>query len=171
MLVACIFSLTYILVPGYIIGGFAMLIFRPSLKSFVFILPIIISAVIPSIQMQWIIKSKIFGYMKDYFDYEEIFEFEDEKLFKLVDENKKINRSIILTGTPHGIISYGGLCAGAAAHPRYNPLVTAVAGAVLSTPILKHIVGIFGLIDASSNSLKKRLVKGGIEGSVVLYTG
>jgi hypothetical protein len=39
------------------------------------------------------------------------------------------------------------------------------------TPVVKHVVGVFGLIDASAKSLKKRLAKGGVEGSTVLYTG
>lgn len=115
--------------------------------------------------MPSIVKSKYFGYMKDYFDYEEIFEFDDEELFKSAD------KKYILTSVPHGIISYGGLCAGAAAHEKFNGLKTAAAGAVLATPIIKHLVGVFGLIDASSASLKKRLAKGGVEGSVVLYSG
>ena len=54
---------------------------------------------------------------------------------------------------------------------RYSKLCTAVAGAVLQTPIIKHVMGIYGLIDASAKSLKKHLAKGGIEGSIVLYTG
>jgi hypothetical protein len=45
---------------------------------------------------------------------------------------------------------------------------TAVASVVLSFPIMKHVIGIFGLIDASRKSLTKRLEKGK---SFVLYPG
>jgi len=171
MLVACVFSFTYVITPLYLISSVVLLAMYPTVNSLIFMAPIIISALIPVIQMPGIVKSTIFGYMKDYFDYEEHFEMSDDKLIELIDSYKKAGRSIIFTGLPHGIVSYGGLCAGAAADPRYNKLVTAAAGAVLATPILKHIVGVFGLIDASGKSLKKRLAKSGMEGSVVLYTG
>ena len=171
MLVASVFSLTYVVTPLYIISCLIIPVLFPNMYSLLFVTPLILSALFPPVQMQWIIQSEYFGYMKDYFDYEEVFEMEDDKLISILNDYKKQNRSCIFTGLPHGIISFGGLCAGSAADPRYNLLSTAVAGAVLATPILKHIVGIFGLIDASSKSLKKHLAKGGIEGSVVLYTG
>ena len=50
-------------------------------------------------------------------------------------------------------------------------LKTAVADAVMYTPILKHVLGIFGLISASKKSLQATLKKPGIAGSVVLYVG
>jgi 1-acyl-sn-glycerol-3-phosphate acyltransferase len=46
-----------------------------------------------------------------------------------------------------------------------------VAEAVLRTPILKHVMGIFDLISASKSSLMKQLKKPGVEGSIVLYVG
>jgi hypothetical protein len=109
--------------------------------------------------------------MRDYFDYEQIFEQSDEKLIEIIQQYKAAGRSVIFTGQPHGVLSYGGLCAGTAADPKYGSLNTAAAGAVLATPIIKHVVGVFGLIDASSSSMKKHLAKGGVEGSIVLYTG
>lgn len=46
-----------------------------------------------------------------------------------------------------------------------------MADALLHTPILKHVLGIFGLISASKKSLQKYLRKRGPEGCVVLYVG
>jgi len=50
-------------------------------------------------------------------------------------------------------------------------LPTAVANAVLYTPIVKHVLGIFGLISASKASMKETLKKPGVNGTVVLYVG
>lgn len=47
----------------------------------------------------------------------------------------------------------------------------AAAGAVLATPVVKHVIGLFELVDASAKSLKKRLWKGGMAGTTVLYPG
>jgi 2-acylglycerol O-acyltransferase 2 len=49
---------------------------------------------------------------------------------------------------------------------------TAVADALLYTPVLKHILGVFGLISASKKSLVRVLTQNrGPEGCVVLYVG
>lgn len=48
---------------------------------------------------------------------------------------------------------------------------TAAASVLLRTPILKNIMGIYGLTDASHHNIKKLLQKKGIEGSIVLYVG
>lgn len=69
------------------------------------------------------------------------------------------------------MLSYGGGCSRTAADPRFDKLATAVAGALLSCPIVKHMVGIYELTEASSKSLRKKLSLGGIEGSVILYPG
>jgi hypothetical protein len=171
MLVASCFSFAYVLTPIYIALCLFFWLWYRDLFSLYFSIPLVISAIVPPIKSPSLVNSTIFGYMKNYFDYEEIFEISDQELLNLLENFKVAGRSIILTGVPHGILSYGGMCAGANADPRFAKLVTAAAGAVLATPILKHIVGVFGLIDASANSLRKHLKKGGIEGSVVLYTG
>ena len=41
----------------------------------------------------------------------------------------------------------------------------------MKTPVVKHVIGLFELVDASAKSLKKRLWKGGLAGSTVLYPG
>lgn len=170
MIAASVFSFAYILAPVYMISSLLFLLFFFGKYSILYAVPLFISIIVPPIQMTWLLKTKFFSAMCDYFDYEEIFEISDEDMVKKAAEFKAAKRSFIFTGTPHGILSYGGMCAGCKADKRFN-LVTAAAGAVLATPVIKHVVGLFGLIDASAKSLKKQLSKGGIEGSVVLYTG
>jgi hypothetical protein len=169
--VASIFTISYIVAPAYVVAALIFFATRPSTSSLLFATPLILSAVCPIIKMPWLLKTWVFQCMLDYFDFETAFETTDEDLLKRLGELKKEGRSMIFAGQPHGVLSYGGLCAGAAADPRFSNLVTAAAGAVLATPVVKHVVGIYGLIDASAKSLTKRLAKGGVEGSVVLYTG
>jgi hypothetical protein len=169
--VASAFTFSYILAPMYVIVA---LILTPILgfKSLYLLLPIIISAITPIIKLPWLVRHPIFRTILDYFEFETIFETTDDSLLEYLDKLKKEGRGgIILAGQPHGVLSYGGICAGAAADSRFDKLVTAAAGAVLSTPIVKHVVGVFGLIDAGGPSLRKHLSKGGVEGSCVLYIG
>ena len=58
------------------------------------------------------------------------------------------------------------------APPEIRGIVkTAVADVLLITPILKHVMGIFGLMSASKKNLIKAFQKKGAEGTVVLYVG
>jgi diacylglycerol O-acyltransferase 2-like protein 6 len=109
--------------------------------------------------------------MIDYFDYEEIFEVPDDELWALMEERKKEKRSFLLCAAPHGVLSYTALCAVASSDTRFGGLSTAVAGVVLKTPFIKHIIGIYGMVDASRKSMLKHFARGGAEGSLVLYTG
>lgn len=54
---------------------------------------------------------------------------------------------------------------------RTGKLPTAVADAILYTPILKHVLGIFGIISASKRSIQETLRQPGAAGCVVLYVG
>lgn len=168
---ASIFSLAYLIAPLYIIASLLLFAIKPSVSSLVFALPLIVSAILPPVQSPWLLQHPLLRSMLSYFDFEEIFEVPDDEFLAQIDNLKKKNPSFILCGQPHGVLSYGGLCAGLNMDARYCKLKTAVAGAVLATPIVKHLVGIFGLIDASAGSLKKRLAKGGLEGGIVLYSG
>ena len=87
----------------------------------------------------------------------------------------------ILAVQPHGDVSMTSICSGVynAVHPIYRHrkisgyLPTAVASAVLRTPILKRVMGIFGLMSASKLSITKHLSQTGRgpSGSIVLYVG
>lgn len=69
-------------------------------------------------------------------------------------------------------ISFCGICSAIGAAPDFRcAFPTAVASVVLHTPILKHVLGIFGLTDASKENVRKILKKPGVEGSIVLYVG
>ena len=48
---------------------------------------------------------------------------------------------------------------------------TAVADALLVTPILKHVMGIFGLTSASKRNMIQTLSQRGAAGTIVLYVG
>lgn len=169
--IASIFTLSYIVAPCYVLAALIFFAIKPGLSSIYFAVPLIVSAVCPIIKMPWLLQTWAFRCMLDYFDFETAFETTDDELVARLDELKKDGRSMIFAGQPHGVLSYGGLCAGIAADPRFCNLVTAAAGAVLATPVVKHVIGVYGLIDASAKSLTKRLAKGGADGSVVLYTG
>ncbi|KAL3923771.1 MAG: hypothetical protein SGARI_006155, partial [Bacillariaceae sp.] len=81
-------------------------------------------------------------------------------------------KNYIIAAQPHGVVSLCGICSAVNADKDFQgTLPTGVAEAVLKTPILKHVMGIFYLISASKKSLVKQFQKGGIEGSVVLYVG
>ena len=107
-----------------------------------------------------------FKYMPAYFDFEEVMEMTDEQTRELMRTKRAI-----FAAQPHGVFTFGGACSGVTwgagrfYHPKQVP--TAVANVVMQTPFIKHIVGIFGICDASAKTLKKTLKKQ----SVVLYPG
>jgi len=68
-------------------------------------------------------------------------------------------------------ITFVGICAWVSAPDDFRKIKTAVASAVLQTPILKNVMGIFGLTDASARNIKNRLKKQGVDGSVIIYVG
>lgn len=174
---ASIFSVTYLVGPVYTFLCLYLLLsalFRltwPSCNTLLFTSPFILTVVIPPIPAPNVVRSFFFQCLVDYFGYEEIFEVPDEELLKMMKKRKAEGKSLLLCAAPHGVLSYTALCAVAKSDMRFGGLCTAVAGVVLKTPFIKHIIGIYGAIDASSKSMSKHLSKGGAEGSLVLYTG
>ena len=63
------------------------------------------------------------------------------------------------------------MSAAAKAEPDLRWVKTAVASALMYTPILKNVMGIYGFVDASKKSLQKHFKKEGIHGCLVLYVG
>jgi len=108
--------------------------------------------------------------MLDYFKYEEICEVSDEQL---VEWSVKKEQKYFVASQPHGVISFCGICAKIAASPETQSIPTAVASALLKTPILKNVMGVFKLMDASAQSIKRHLNKSppGPERSIVIYVG
>ena len=106
--------------------------------------------------------------MLDYFDYEEILELSNDEAIKLSSSGKKF----IIAMQPHGAVNYVSKCAWINAPIEIRCVPTAVASALLKTPILKNVMGIYGLVDASQKSIKNILKHGkNMKGCIVLYIG
>lgn len=107
--------------------------------------------------------------MADYFDYEEIHETTPRDVWTEVKEGKS---NFLVVKQPHGALSYTGMLSAIHAPPELRGLVpTAVADVLLVTPILKHVLGIFGLTSATKKNLIQTFQKQGARGTVVLYVG
>ncbi|KAL3764750.1 hypothetical protein ACHAW5_011301 [Stephanodiscus triporus] len=159
MAVASIFSLAYLLVPVYLLSATAGLVCRyPSTKSsLIYALPMLLSIFVKP--RASFLALRLIRPMLDYFDFEAIY----------LDENvRSSGKNFIFAAQPHGVLSFCGICA-AVSNPKDTLLVpTAAASVVLRTPLLKNLMGIFNLIDASAGSLRRHLKSGG---SVLIYVG
>lgn len=157
-----IFTFTYLFGPIYIITSTFLLAWRPSMTSFWVASPVLLSALLPPVFAPYVVG--LLRPMVDYFEYEHILESSP------VDSRQRIldgTENYLIVAQPHGVLSFTGICSGAVYPEFLVPIKTAVASAVLYTPIIKHVMGIFGLCDASKLSLKQQLKKT----SVVLYVG
>lgn len=168
MFVASIFSFVYILSPLYILSSVAALLIQyPSRKfSLIYGAPLIISVFTKAKSMPSL--GEPLKVLLDYFDYDEVHESTNEELRESLKKNKKY----ILAMQPHGVISYVGFCSWAAAPADFRRLKTAVASVLLKLPILKNVLGIFTLVDASGKNIRRILRdEEGIDGCIVLYIG
>mmetsp|Transcript_35535 Transcript_35535/g.42418 ORF Transcript_35535/g.42418 Transcript_35535/m.42418 type:complete len:337 (-) Transcript_35535:89-1099(-) len=183
LLLSAIFSLAYVISPVYILTSLAAILlqFPTRTASFLYGAPLLISILIPAKGAPWLA-----DYMRpllDYFDYEEVLEISNQELQKLCNTNtsdKKNdkggtgggNTKFIMALQPHGVISYTSMCCWVAAPPAFRSIRTAVASALLQTPILKNVMGIFHLTSASGENVKSILRNGqGVDGCIVLYVG
>jgi hypothetical protein len=120
----------------------------------------------PAVASRTFLQSWPFKHMPSYFNYSEIKEMSDADVQRLIGE-----RATILCVQPHGVFSFGGASAGVSwAQKWWHPatIPTAVASSVTATPLVKHIVGLFGTCDAANKPMHSRLQKGK---SCVLYIG
>jgi Diacylglycerol acyltransferase len=168
--VSSVFTLAYIIAPSLILVSVVAVLFQwPSLPwALVIASPVLISILLPPVPSPMIIRR--LSPMLDYFDYEQIVE------SKPVDVRANMRNgtgTYIFATQPHGVVSLCGICSAVTADKDFQGrlIPTGVAEAVLSTPILKQVMGIFSLISASKDSLVRNFKKGGVEGSVVLYVG
>jgi len=159
MVVASMFSLAYLLVPVYLLSATAALVSQyPSTKfSLIFALPMLTSIFVKPRASLFALR--LIRPMLDYFDYEAIY---------LDDSIRSSGKNYIFAAQPHGVLSFVGMCSAAANSKDILRVPTATASVVLRTPILKNLMGIFNLIDASAGSLRRHLGKGG---SVLIYIG
>jgi Diacylglycerol acyltransferase len=169
MCMACCFSMVYFIAPFYILSSLiVVLYFYNKVWAWIYLSPMITSAMLPPIAMPYVIRC--LSPMLDYFDYHEIHEVSP---INVADEIRSGRQNYICVVQPHGVISFVGILS--AVHgtvPEFvGTLPTAVADALLYTPILKHVLGIFHLISASKRSLQSTLKKKGIYGTIVLYVG
>jgi hypothetical protein len=101
--------------------------------------------------------------MLDYFDYEEI-HIDEDNIRKQIDQGK----SFLFAAQPHGVLSYTGMCSAVDNPNDCLSVPTAAASIVLRTPLLKNLMGIFNLVDASAHNIK-RIFKD--RGCVLIYIG
>lgn len=165
---ASVFSLVYLLAPIYIISAILFLWFQYPSKNAAWLYagPLILSYFSKPKAMPDFVR-KYLRPMADYFQYEEISEFTYDDFRKAAKEQKKY----ILASQPHGVISFCGMCAAVNIPEDLTGIETAVASVLLRVPILKHVLGIYGLVDASGRNFKKKIQQEGINGSVVVYVG
>lgn len=166
--ISSIFSVVYLLTPVYCFSALANLFLQYPCKhaAIIYATPLLISILTPCRPMLFLA-----DYMKsmlDYFDYEEVLEISNDECIKLADSGRKF----ILAFQPHGVISFCSLCSWINAPPELRGVQTAVASVLLKTPILKNVMGIYGLTSASSRNVRNILEKGkGIKGCLVIYIG
>ncbi|KAL7575323.1 hypothetical protein ACA910_001842 [Epithemia clementina (nom. ined.)] len=176
LLQASCFSMVYLVAPFYMISVVLLWCYNlrsatassPPLWLYWYTAPMAVSALLPPMASPFVLSC--LQPMLEYFDsYEQIHE---TSPVDVLDQMLHHGTNYILAAQPHGVISYTGMMSAIAAPPETRGLVpTAVADAVLYTPILKHVLGIFGLQSASKTSLVQTLKNKGVRGTVVLYVG
>jgi Diacylglycerol acyltransferase len=192
MCMACCFSMVYFIAPFYILSSLIVMIYYyHRIWVWIYVTPILISAILPPLYMPHCIR--YLSPMLVYFDYTEIHE---TKPIHVAEEISIRGKNYLCIFQPHGVISFVGILSaiyhtqpktqsnGVAKELRNNSTgsssgttddrvipPTAVATALLYTPILKHVLGIFGLISASKHSIQTTLKKRGVQGTIVLYVG
>jgi 2-acylglycerol O-acyltransferase 2 len=172
MVGASFFSVSLFLTPFYILSAVVALIFEyPTTKwSRVYVAPLFLSAILPPIPYFWRAVCHLFRPMLEYFDYEEILEDTPVK----VDTEILQGRNYLFVVQPHGAFSFCACCMYTNRPPALaGPLdfPGTVANAVLSTPILKHVMGMHYIVSASKASMKKVLSRRGARGCAILYVG
>lgn len=161
------FTIIYILAPLSLIGVPILICVYPYWwLTWMLAAPLILSALLPPVPSRSFLQSWPFKHMPKYFNFTEIKELGDAEVQQLIS-----NRATIFCVQPHGVFSFGGASAGVTWaknwwHPATIP--TAVASSVSATPLVKHLVGLFGTCDAATKPMTKRLSAGK---SCVLYIG
>jgi 2-acylglycerol O-acyltransferase 2 len=177
-LAATPFIVIYFVAPLYLFFALALLAVQPfALSSYVVLLPIIVSVLTPPsvavflsplVLCSWACRQ-----MPKYFHYEEYHELQDKEMM----EGHTSGKRYILVSHPHGVFSFTGVCGAIATMSSPDgvgrklaaTIPTAAATVIRTFPLLKDLLGVFGVIDAAGPVLKKRLSSKG--GSFVLYVG
>jgi hypothetical protein len=164
MCIASIFSVAYLLIPIYLLTATACFLRHPtSQSSILYALPMLISILIPP--RASLLAIRLIHPMLSYFDFDCVYHLDSESTIR---SSMKSGTSYIFAAQPHGVLSFAGMCAA-----TYNPVdtlsvPTAAASVVLHTPLLKNLMGIFNLVDASAHNLQQLFQQGK---SVLIYIG
>lgn len=177
-LAATPFIVIYFVAPLYLLFALALLAVKPfTLSTYLVLLPIIVSVLTPPAVALFfsplLLCSWACRQMPKYFSYEEYHELQDKEML----EGHASGKRFILVAHPHGVFSFTGVCGAIVTMSSPNgvgrklaTLVPTAAATVIRTfPLLKDLLGVFGVIDAAGPVLKKRL--SGKNGSFVLYVG
>lgn len=173
-LAASVFSLAYIVSPVWVLAALLGPIFFSLRVSLVLAAPVLVSVLLlllgfdskdvgPAVLRSWPCRQ-----IPKYFHYEEYHEITDA-------EAQSSGKSYIVGAHPHGVFSYVGVCAAVAtmnADGGFGAQLatkapTAAASVLKVFPLLKDVLGIFGVLPADGKSLARQLKRG----SVVLYIG
>ena len=177
-LAATPFIVIYFVAPLYSLSALTLLVVQPfSPTSYLALLPILISMLTPAAVSRfaspYLLCSWACRQIPKYFSYEEYHEMTDAELM----DGHASGKRFILVAHPHGVFSYTGVCGAIATMSSTNGIgrklatevPTAAATVIRTFPLLKDLLGVFGVIDAAGPVLKKRLSRN--RGSFVLYVG
>ena len=176
-LAASIFSLVYVIAPLWVLAAMLSvpLAGPTAWSTIILVVPILISCGMPDTSKGvsgMVLCSWPMRQVPKYFHYEEYHECTDAEL-------AAAGKNYVFGAHPHGVFSFCGVCAFISSMnhpdgfgPRLAAKVPTAAASVLKVfPILKDVLGMFGVIAADSKTLAKRLAKEGGSGSFFLYIG
>jgi len=168
---ASIFSLVYVAAPIWVVAALLSALFLGPLSPWAIglALPLLASLVLPDTKfLSAVLASWPFRQIPKYFEYEEFHEVTDAEMLAS-------GKNYILGAHPHGVFSFCGVCAAVSTISSpdgigpalASKMPTAAASVIKRFPILKDVLGVFGVIAADGKTLAKRLKSG----SFVLYIG
>ncbi|KAL7471972.1 hypothetical protein ACHAXS_012289 [Conticribra weissflogii] len=169
MFTASIFSIAYLVIPFYLLSAIICLFLQypSSHSSLTYAFPILLSVLIPPMPSKFFLR--LLRPMLDYFDFEAI-HMDEDNIRKQITNGK----SVLCAAQPLGIITYCGICAAATNPDDVLAVPTAAASVVLNMPLLKNLMGIFNLVDASASNIKRILSTKNEDGSgtsILIYIG
>ena len=176
-LAASVFSAVYVIAPCYLVAAVARLAQAPLAPStWLLCLPLVGSMLLPPAVLppfgMWLLRQYPLRQIPKYFDFEEYAEFTDAEFLRWHEEGKRAVACI----HPHGVFPFVSVCGAVSTVCRPDGLrdglmdvPTAAASVIRLLPLLKDIIGIFGIVDAAGKVLGERLKRR--KGSCVIYVG
>lgn len=174
---ASVFSGVYVVAPVYAFAVLVALWRAPtSMTTLLFCVPMAISVALPETWLpaigERLLRTAAMRQIPKYFRYEEFAETTDADVLALHARGERV----IACVHPHGVFPFVSVCAAVATVGETDGLgkglwdiPTAAASVIRFLPVLKDVIGIFGMIDASGKVLAARLRRR--RGSAVLYVG